>query len=90
MIERRGEEDGANRYCFRIMGDEFTIKGKGDPEYMEQVAAYLELTVNSIANANQKLNKSQVAVLAALKIADELHQLRQEYQYLDEMLKEAR
>lgn len=90
MIERRGDDEMTLRYSFRIMGDEYTIKGQTNPEYMEKIAACLEATVDSIANPNQKLNKSQVAILAALKLADELHQLRQKYQYLDQLLQEAR
>ena len=90
MIEKRGEDPNTLRYSFRLMGDEYTIKGQTDPAYMEKIAAYLEETVNSIANPDLKLNKSQVAILAALKMADELHQLRQKYQYLDQLLLEAR
>jgi cell division protein ZapA (FtsZ GTPase activity inhibitor) len=66
------------------------IKGQDDPTYMGQVVSYLETIADSIMNANPKLSKCQVAVLAGLKVADEFHKLRQEYQYLDQLLKEAR
>lgn len=88
MIERRNEEDSG--YIFKIMGDEYIIRGKDNQEYMAEVALYIENTINSIAENNPKLNKSQISVLAALRIADELHKLRQQYQYLENLLEQAR
>jgi cell division protein ZapA len=90
MIERKNLEKEESRFVFRIMGDEYVIKGQDDPAYMGQVVSYLEAITDSIINANPKLSKCQVAVLAGLKVADEFHKLRQEYQYLDQLLKEAR
>jgi cell division protein ZapA len=90
MIERKNNEKDEGRFIFRIMGDEYVIKGQDDPAYMEQVVSYLESITESIMSANPKLSKCQVAVLAGLKVADEFHKLRQEYQYLDQLLKEAR
>jgi cell division protein ZapA len=90
MIERKNLENEEGRFIFKIMGDEYVIKGQDDPAYMGQVVSYLESITDSITSANPKLSKCQVAVLAGLKIADEFHKLRQEYQYLDQLLKEAR
>lgn len=90
MIERKNLEKEEDRFIFRIMGDEYVIKGQDDPVYMGQVVSYLESITDSIMNANPKLSKCQVAVLAGLKVADEFHKLRQEYQYLDQLIKEAR
>ena len=90
MIERKNPESAEERFIFRIMGDEYVIKGQDDPAYMGEIVSYLEIITNSIIAANPKLSKCQVAVLAGLKIADEFHKLRQEYQYLDQLFKEAR
>jgi cell division protein ZapA len=90
MIERKNSEKAEDRFIFKIMGDEYVIKGQDDPAYMGQVVSYLESITDSIMYANPKLSKCQVAVLAGLKVADEFHKLRQEYQYLDQLLKEAR
>ncbi len=90
MIERKNPETEEGRFIFRIMGDEYVVKGQDDPAYMGQIVSYLETITDSIIAANPKLSKCQVAVLAGLKIADEFHKLRQEYQYLDQLLKEAR
>jgi len=90
VIESRAVEIEGNRYIFRILGDEYTIKGTGDPAYVERVASYLEQNIIEVTQSNSKLTKTQSVVLAALRIADELHKLRQEYDYLDELLREVK
>lgn len=87
MLERRGE---GNSYIFKILGEEFIIRGKDDPQYMAEIASYIENIFKNMMESNPKLNKSQVSVLAALRIADELHKLREEYRYLEDMLEQAR
>jgi cell division protein ZapA len=87
MIERKEAEE--NRIIVKIMGDEYVIRGTDTPEYVDRIVSYVEGVIDQISD-NQKLNKCQVAVLAALKIADELYKLMQEYQYLDDLLKESK
>lgn len=88
MIERKEAEE--NRIIVRIMGDEYVIRGTDNREYIERIVSYVEGVIEGIGDNQNKLNKCQVAVLAALKIADELYKLRQEYQYLDDLLKESK
>lgn len=88
MIERKDAEE--NRYIVKIMGDEYIIRGTDPPEYVERIVSYVEGVIDGISDNQNKLNKCQIAVLAALKIADELYKLRQEYQYLDDLLKESK
>lgn len=85
MIERKEAEE--NRIIVKIMGDEYVIRGTDNREYMERIVSYVEGVIESISDNQNKLNKCQIAVLAALRIADELYKLRQEYQYLDDLLK---
>lgn len=80
MIIHKKTTAAENSYIFEIMGDEYVVKGTDTPEYMEEIIGHLESVINNIMSSNQKLMKSQVAVLAALKIADELYKLRQEYE----------
>ncbi len=89
MIERKNPETENFQFIIKILGEEYLIRGNGNREYVDQIAVYLEDTLKGIAGVNPKLNKSQVAVLAALKVADELQKLRQEYQYLRQLLNEA-
>lgn len=89
MIERKNGEAETKQYIVRLMGEEYLIRGNDDRDYVNQIASYLEEILKTIATNSPKLNKSQVAVLAALKVADEIHKLRQKYQYLDNLLEEA-
>lgn len=89
MIERRNG-DGDYVYTFKVMGDEYIIRGKDDPQYMEEIATFIETEIQSVAASNPKLNRTQVSVLAALRIADELHKLRKQYRYLEELLEQAK
>jgi cell division protein ZapA len=58
-----------------LMGRTFTIKGDADPEYMAQVAGY----VNDKIREMQKLthgDQTKLLLLTALNLADELFQAR--------------
>ncbi len=88
MIERKEAEE--NRIIAKIMGDEYVIRGSDNREYIERIVSYVEGVIEGIGDNQNKLNKCQIAVLAALKIADELYKLRKEYQYLDELLRESK
>jgi cell division protein ZapA len=88
MIERKEAEE--NRIIVKIMGEEYLIRGTDTREYIERIVSYVEGVIEGIGDNQNKLNKCQTAVLAALKIADELYKLRQEYQYLDDLLKESK
>ncbi|HOJ76792.1 MAG TPA: cell division protein ZapA [Bacillota bacterium] len=86
--QKMGEQ--CNSFSFKIMGEEYIIRGNDDPQYMREVASYIESIFKSIGENNPRLNKSQISVLAALRIADEYHKLRQQYKYLEEVLEQAR
>jgi cell division protein ZapA len=90
MIERKNSEVEDGRCIIKIMGEEYVVRGSDSPEYKQEIAAYLEEVIETISKNNPRLNKCQTAVLAALKIADELQKLRQDYRYLDQLLKEAK
>lgn len=80
MVESKPTTVTEHSITFQIMGDNYAVKGSDKPEDMQAIVNYLESVIESIRSTNPKLMKSQVAVLAALKIADELFKLRQEYQ----------
>lgn len=67
-----------------IFGEYYTLKGDSSPDEMIAVAQYVNRKMKQLAGVNARLSKSQVAVLAALNLADELNKLRQEY---DSMVK---
>ncbi len=62
----------------RIYGEEYSIRSKDDPAYVNRVAAYVDEKMNEVANSTQVISTSKIAILAALNIADEYMRLREE------------
>lgn len=69
-----------------IFGEYYTLKGDSIPAQMLKVAQFVNNKMKQLAGRNPKLSKSQVAVLAALNLADELIKLREEYENMVRML----
>lgn len=87
-----------------IYDQEYHMRGELDAEYIRQLAEFLDAKMRSIAQRTHTVDSLRVAVLAALNIADEYHQLKARHEadtqkvrermdechaVLDEVLKEA-
>jgi cell division protein ZapA len=87
-----------------IYDQEYHIRGELDSEYIRRLAQFLDAKMRSIAARTHTVDSLRVAVLAALNIADEYHQLKSKHetatkqlntklgeynQVLDQVLKEA-
>ncbi|MBN1503751.1 MAG: cell division protein ZapA [Candidatus Eisenbacteria bacterium] len=62
----------------QIFGGEYKIKGQADPDYIAEVARYVDSKMREI---NEKLSVAtlgKVAILASLNLADELFKERRE------------
>ncbi len=59
-----------------IYGTEYPVKGEADPEYIEEVAAYVDDKMREVARNLTVKSTTKVAVLVALNITDELFQCR--------------
>jgi len=59
-----------------ILGQKFTISSDADEGYMLKVAGYVDGKMQELMQATKPVAKSNVAMLAALNIADELHRLK--------------
>jgi len=55
----------------------YNVAGDLEPDYVAQLAKYLDLRMRQIARGTGAVDSVKVAVLAALSIADELHGMRQ-------------
>jgi len=55
----------------RIMGDEYPIKSDADPDYLQELAKYVEEKIQSIILKNKFPSKLKSEVLASIIIADE-------------------
>ena len=54
------------------------MKGGGDSAYLADLATYVDARMNQIADATATVDSLKVAILTALNIADEYHQLKRE------------
>ncbi len=59
-----------------IYGQPYQIRAGADPEYIQNVARYVDLKMREIASTVPTVDSLKIAVLAALNITDEFFQLR--------------
>jgi cell division protein ZapA len=59
-----------------ILGQKFTISSDAEEGYMLKVADYVDGKMQELMRASKPVAKSNVAMLAALNIADEYHRLK--------------
>jgi len=90
VLIHREETPDLNSITVRLMGDEYIIRGPDGPEYLAEVATRVETRLREEQEANPKLTKAQLAVLVALRLADELSKLRREHEEILRALAEAR
>jgi cell division protein ZapA len=69
-----------------IYDQAYTIRSDGDSEYIQQLADYVDKRMREISSGTLTVDSRKVAILAALYIADELHQLRKIHEQADEQL----
>ena len=62
----------------QIFGKEYPIASDQNPEYVRQLAAYVDEKMTEAAGGSDTSTSTRVAVLAALTIADEYMRLRNE------------
>ena len=60
-----------------IFGQEYKIKGVGNPQYVHKIAGYVDKKMREIAHSSGIMSQSRIAILAALNITDELYQVRE-------------
>jgi cell division protein ZapA len=59
-----------------ILGQKFTISSDAEEGHMLKVAGYVDGKMQELMQASKPVAKSNVAMLAALNIADEFHRLK--------------
>ena len=72
-----------------IYNQTYSIRSDGDNEYIQRLAEYVDRKMREISSGTFTVDSLKVAILAALHIADEYHQL-QEAQYQTDMQLAAR
>lgn len=61
-----------------IYGQSYTLRGDGDPAYVQELASFVDARMQDIADASSTVDSLKVAILAAINIADEYHQMKRE------------
>jgi len=90
MLTRRQDETDANCVSVDLLGDEYVIRGTDSTEHLAQVAAVVETRLREDQEANPRLAKLQLAILVALRLADDLAKLQQEHEEIQRLLAEAK
>ncbi len=60
-----------------ILGNTYNIQGDAQPEYIQQLAYYVNEKMEEVGGNLPRGNPLQVAILAALNIADEYMQMKE-------------
>ncbi len=63
-----------------IYDQEYFMRGDLNEEYIKKLAQYLDGKMRSIAERTRTVDTLRVAILAALNVADEYHQLKAQYE----------
>ncbi len=60
-----------------IFGHKYSIKGQEDPDYIRELASFVDAKMREVQKGTGTVDPHRVAILTALMISDELHRLRQ-------------
>jgi len=69
-----------------IYNQTYNIRSDGDNEYIMRLAEYVDGKMRDISSGTLTVDSLKVAILAALHIADEFHQLKNQQQQTDAQL----
>jgi cell division protein ZapA (FtsZ GTPase activity inhibitor) len=72
-----------NRVEVEILGQKYTIRTEAAPEYVRDLAGYVEQRVKDIRGDGPPQDPVKLLALAALYITDELYRLRDERTVVD-------
>jgi cell division protein ZapA len=62
-----------------IMGQNVTVRSEEEESYVRRVAGYVDEKMQEVVKNTRPIAKFNVAVMAALNIADEYHRLKDRY-----------
>jgi len=69
--------DGADESIeVEIFGQTYNVRGEGDPEYLKELARFVDTRMRDVAAQVATVDPLKIAILAALNIADEFSRYR--------------
>lgn len=88
MIGSSGEKSSGAAQSIRveIYNQTYNIRSDGDNEYIMRLAEYVDGKMREISSGTLTVDSLKVAILAALHIADEFHQLKNSQEQTDAQL----
>lgn len=72
-----GDQGGATEV--EIYGGVYRVHGRDDSGYLQELAALVDGRMREISERVRTVDTAKIAILAALNIADELHQCRERH-----------
>ena len=79
--------EGSNPLKVRILDSEYRIKRKGEEDsYYEKIARYVDHKMRAIADKSSLISIDKLAILAALRICEELFRAKEEHEERDRIL----
>ena len=63
-----------------IFGQAYNVRGDGDPDYLTELARYVDARMREVAAEGATVDPMKIAILAALNIADEFSRFRKQRQ----------
>jgi len=73
-----------NRVLIRINGQEYPIAGQESKEYLIRVGTYVDEKMQEVSRLNRQLSVSQISVLTAINVADEMLKLSDTHEALQQ------
>ncbi len=87
MLNGKGENEAIEQSIrVEIYNQTYNIRSDGDNEYIMRLAEYVDGKMRDISSGTLTVDSLKVAILAALHIADEFHQLKNQQQQTDAQL----
>ena len=71
-----------------VGGQELTIRTQAKSKYVKHLASFVSKKIEEIRTAGRTRTTQSLALLAAMNIADELHQLKESQQQLKRQVRE--
>jgi cell division protein ZapA len=81
-------ENNSHSYKVVIYNQTYSLRSDHGPDYIHELAAYVDKRMGEIASATMTVDSLRVAILAALQIADELYQARNEIKETENQIAE--